>query len=170
MGSAQTRPLFEKSGTKNFYLEEQPFIRLFLQKSIYFMHKGGIVLFHKTVFKHTPVPPRWVFCCVSSVFLIFLFSADVYAAEAGGGNMWAVGKELIINLYNKIAGISTVLAALMSAVAVLGAKLSNNQHKVDQAWDWLKRIWIAWAIINGIGAFIAYIQPLFNGVPKIDGF
>ncbi|MCI8705122.1 MAG: hypothetical protein HFE60_12840, partial [Anaerotignum sp.] len=91
-------------------------------------------------------------------------------AEAGGGDMWAVGKELIINLYNKIAGISTVLAALMSAVAVLGAKLSNNQHKVDQAWDWLKRIWIAWAVINGIGAFIAYIQPLFNGVPKIDGF
>ena len=73
-------------------------------------------------------------------------------------------------MYNKIAGISTVLAALMSAVAVLGAKLSNNQHKVDAAWDWLKRIWIAWAIINGIGAFIAYIQPLFNSVPKIDGF
>ena len=101
---------------------------------------------------------------------LFLFPESAYAAEAGGGDMWAVGKELIINLYNKIAGISTVLAALMSAVAVLGAKLSNNQHKVDQAWDWLKRIWIAWAVINGIGAFIAYIQPLFNGVPKIDGF
>lgn len=40
----------------------------------------------------------------------------------------------------KIAGISTVLAALMSAVAVVGAKISNSQHKVDQAWDWLKRI------------------------------
>ena len=48
----------------------------------------------------------------------------------------------------------------MSAVAVVGAKLSNNQHKVDQAWDWLKRIWIAWMIINGIGAFIAYVTPL----------
>ena len=44
----------------------------------------------------------------------------------------------------------------MSAVAVVGAKLSNNQHKVDQAWDWLRRIWIAWAVINGIGAYIAY--------------
>ena len=44
-------------------------------------------------------------------------------------------------------------------IAVLGAKLSNNQHKVDQAWDWLKRIWICWGIINGIGAFIAYITP-----------
>ena len=26
-----------------------------------------------------------------------------------------------------------------------------------------KRIWIAWAVINGIGAFIAYITPLFDG-------
>ena len=81
--------------------------------------------------------------------------------------MWTIGKELIIELYNKIAGISTVLAALMSAVAVLGAKLSNNQHKVDQAWDWLKRIWIAWAIINGIGAFIAYVAPFFSGLATL---
>lgn len=85
-------------------------------------------------------------------------------------DLFAVAEDIIVDLYTQIAGISTVLAGLMTAVAVIGAKLSNNQHKVDQAWDWLKRIWIAWAIINGIGAFIAYIQPLFNGVPKIEGF
>ena len=62
---------------------------------------------------------------------------------------------------------NTVLAGLMSAVAVIGAKLSNNQHKVDQAWDWLKRIWIAWAVINGIGAFIAYVVPLFDGLATL---
>ena len=49
------------------------------------------------------------------------------------------------------------------------AKLSNNQHKVDQAWDWLRRIWIAWAVINGIGAFIAYVAPLFQGLATIQG-
>ena len=52
---------------------------------------------------------------------------------------------------------------------VVGAKLSNNQHKVDQAWDWLRRIWIAWAVINGIGAFIAYVAPLFSGLASIEG-
>ena len=82
-------------------------------------------------------------------------------------DMWTVGRTIIVDVYGKIAGISTVLAGLMSAVAVVGAKLSNNQHKVDQAWDWLKRIWIAWAIINGIGAFIAYIAPLFNGLATL---
>jgi hypothetical protein len=93
--------------------------------------------------------------------LIFMCTAmDAYAAE----NIWVKGKALIIDIYNQIVGISTVLAGLMSAIAVIGAKLSNNQHKVDQAWDWLRRIWIAWAIINGIGAFIAYITPLFDGL------
>lgn len=82
--------------------------------------------------------------------------------------MWVVANRIIVDVYNQIAGLSTVLAALMSAVAVIGAKLSNNQHKVDQAWDWLKRIWVAWVIINGIGAFIAYIRPMFAGLNSIS--
>ena len=72
-----------------------------------------------------------------------------------------------MDIYTHIATLSTALAGLMSAVAVLGAKLSNNQHKVDQAWDWLKRIWVCWAIINGIGAFIAYIAPKFSGLATL---
>lgn len=82
-------------------------------------------------------------------------------------DMWTVANRIIVDVYTKIVGISTILAGLMSAVAVIGAKLSNNQHKVDQAWDWLKRIWIAWAIINGIGAFIAYVAPLFSGLATL---
>jgi len=92
-----------------------------------------------------------------------VMTISAFAAE----DMWTVANRIIVDVYNKIAGVSTVLAGLMSAVAVVGAKLSNNQHKVDQAWDWLKRIWIAWAIINGIGAFIAYVVPLFSGLATI---
>ena len=61
-------------------------------------------------------------------------------AAAANENMWVAAKRIIVDVYTQIVGISTVLAGLMSAVAVIGAKLSNNQHKVDQAWDWLKRI------------------------------
>lgn len=86
-----------------------------------------------------------------------------YAVE----DMWTVANTIIVDVYAKIAGISTVLAGLMSAVAVVGAKISNNQHKVDQAWDWLKRIWIAWAIVNGIGAFITYVAPFFSGLATL---
>ena len=94
------------------------------------------------------------------VILSLMFSVTVYATE----DVFTAANRIIKAVYTSLAGISTVLAGLMSAVAVIGAKMSNNQHKTDQAWDWLKRIWIAWAVINGIGAFIAYIVPLFSGL------
>ena len=100
---------------------------------------------------------------LSAVLLAGLLSLPAFAAN----DLWTVAQTVIVDVYNGIAGISTVLAGCMSAVAVIGAKLSNNQHKVDQAWDWLKRIWVAWAIINGIGAFIAYIVPLFDGLATL---
>ena len=103
---------------------------------------------------------------VSCLTLMLMLTALTVPALAVD-DMWTVANTVIVDVYSKIAGISTVLAGLMSAVAVVGAKLSNNQLKVDQAWDWLKRIWIAWAIINGIGAFIAYVAPLFNGLATL---
>lgn len=101
--------------------------------------------------------------CTTLLLTLTVLTVPAFAVD----DMWTVANTIIIDVYNKIAGISTVLAGLMSAVAVIGAKLSNNQHKVDQAWDWLKRIWIAWTIINGIGAFIAYVAPLFNGLATL---
>lgn len=95
--------------------------------------------------------------------ILFIIGFTITAFAAGTSDIFSAADKIIRDLYTKIAGISTVLAGLMSAVAVIGAKMSNNQHKVDQSWDWLKRIWVAWAVINGIGAFIAYIVPLFNG-------
>lgn len=97
------------------------------------------------------------------LLLTTVLTVPAYAVD----DMWTVANRIIVDVYGKIVSISTVLAGLMSAVAVIGAKLSNNQHKTDQAWDWLKRIWISWAIINGIGAFIAYIAPLFSGLATL---
>ena len=103
------------------------------------------------------------------IFTMTVIILSIYLSPAASAeDMWQVANRIIVDVYTRIAGISTVLAGLMSAVAVIGAKLSNNQHKTDQAWDWLKRIWIAWAIINGIGAFLAYIRPLFDGLATIS--
>lgn len=98
-----------------------------------------------------------------SLYITALLTTQAFAVE----DMWAVANRIIVDVYNKIAGISTVLAALMTTVCVVGMKLSNNQQKVDQSVDWLKRIWIAWAIINGIGAFLAYVRPLLSGLNTI---
>lgn len=106
---------------------------------------------------------KWQKIFILSVMIMMLISATTMTAFAEGEDMFQVADSIIRDVYADIAGISTVLAALMSAIAVIGAKMSNNQHKVDQSWDWLKRIWIAWAVINGIGAFIAYVAPLLDG-------
>ena len=82
-------------------------------------------------------------------------------------DIWTADR-IIKDVYSKIVAISTVLAGLMSAVAVIGAKMSGTQQKADSAWEWLKRVWLAWVIINGIGAFIAYVRPLFDRLATLE--
>lgn len=119
-----------------------------------------------------PKLPRYYTQIMSTILLVLILTVPAMATDStstshAGEDMWAAADRIIRDVYTQIAGISTVLAGLMSAVAVVGAKVSNNQHKTDQAWDWLKRIWIAWAIINGMGAFLAYIRPLFDGLATL---
>lgn len=102
---------------------------------------------------------RVYLCLMVAMLLAALLTSPAFAA----GDMWGLADKIIKDVYSQIVKISTALAGLMSAVAVIGAKLSNNQHKVDQAWDWLRRIWIAWCVVNGIGAFVAYVAPFFSG-------
>jgi hypothetical protein len=102
------------------------------------------------------------------IALLVLMLAVILPHAGAVDDMWVVANRIIKDVYTKIAGVSTVLAGLMSAVAVIGAKMSGTQQKADQAWDWLKRVWLAWVIINGIGAFIAYIRPLFTGLATLD--
>lgn len=106
---------------------------------------------------------------VYRIVLVLLVLAALFMPHAGAvEDMWTAANRIIKDVYTKIAGVSTVLAGLMSAVAVIGAKMSGTQQKADQAWDWLKRVWLAWVIINGIGSFIAYVRPLFNGLATLD--
>ena len=101
----------------------------------------------------------YIFIMVLVIAFLFL-APTVFAAS----DIWTIADKIIKDVYKGIAGVSTALAGLMSAVAVIGVKMSSNQHKSDQAWNWLKQIWGAWAIINGIGSFISYIVPLFSGL------
>ena len=73
---------------------------------------------------------KWYTVCLIVMYISALLAINALATD----DMWTVANTIIVSVYTKIAGISTVLAGLMSAIAVIGAKLSNNQHKVDQAW------------------------------------
>ena len=103
------------------------------------------------------------------IVLILLLVTMFFLPQASAvEDMWTAANRIIKDVYSKIAAISTVLAGLMSAVAVIGAKMSGTQQKADSAWEWLKRVWLAWVIINGIGAFIAYVRPLFDGLATLE--
>ena len=108
----------------------------------------------------------FLFYRIALVMLIIgaILIPQAFAVE----DMWTAADRIIKDVYSKIAAISTVLAGLMSAVAVIGAKMSGTQQKADQAWDWLKRVWLAWIVVNGIGAFIAYVRPLFDGLATLE--
>jgi len=133
-------------------------------RPLYFHVQGGLSLKKRDFWGRLgPKLPNYYVQVMAVILLCGCMVTPAFALD----DMWTVANRIIVDVYGKIAGVSTVLAGLMSAVAVVGAKLSNNQHKVDQAWDWLKRIWIAWMIINGIGAFIAYVTPLFSGLATL---
>lgn len=84
------------------------------------------------------------FLCFA-VVLIPLFSLNAFAA---GEDIFTLGDKIIRDVYNHIAGISTVLAALMSAIAVITIKLSSTQQKSDAGLAWLKRIWASWGLLT----------------------
>ena len=73
---------------------------------------------------------------------LVIYLVFCFAVNAYAEDMWEVANRIIVDVY--------------------------NQQKVDQSVDWLKRIWIAWAIINGIGAFLAYVRPLLAGLATIQ--
>lgn len=59
------------------------------------------------------------------LLLAALFLPHAFAVE----DMWVAANRIIKDVYTKIAGVSTVLAGLMSAVAVIGAKCPARSRK-----------------------------------------
>ena len=52
------------------------------------------------------------------IYIMILTVSQVFAVD----DMWTVANRIIIDVYNKIAGISTVLAGLMTTVCVVGRR------------------------------------------------
>ncbi len=95
----------------------------------------------------------------SMVFLTFTFS--VFAADAGGVNVWTKANEIMKDVYSQILLISTVAAIVTASVALLMMNFSRSGRTVDESRAWLKRICITWAVLNGLGFIMAYITPFF---------
>ncbi len=82
---------------------------------------GGVILENEKAAR-VAVPAPWQM--VHAVRPVLYITAFLTINALATDDMWTVANTIIVDVYTKIAGISTVLAGLMSAVAVIGAKLS----------------------------------------------
>ena len=102
---------------------------------------------------------KCLFVAFMVVCLITVMSMQAFAAT----DMWTKATQIMKDVYGKIVAISTIAAVVTAAVALLLMNFSKNSRTVDESRAWLKRIFISWAILNGLGFIMAYITPLFAG-------
>jgi hypothetical protein len=103
----------------------------------------------------------WSLAAAAASFLLSL--QPVFAAD-----IWSKFSDMMKDVYGKLAGISTIVAVTAAAVALLVRMISRNQRAVDEASSWLKRIIIAWVVLNTLGFAIAYLSPLVEGGQYTD--
>lgn len=77
--------------------------------------------------------------------------------------IWDRFSAIMRDVYGQLAGISTIVAVTAAAVALLVRMISRNQRAVDEATSWIKRIVVAWVVLNSLGFIVAYLQPLVSG-------
>ena len=82
---------------------------------------------------------------------------------AAATTMWDKLNSMLVDIYGKLLGISTIIAVTVAAVALIIRMVSRNQRAVDEATQWLKRVVITWVILNSLGFIVTYIKPLVDG-------
>jgi len=97
----------------------------------------------------------------TAAMALFLSMHTVFAAPSG--NIWTTFTNVMKDIYTQLLGISTIVAVVAAALALIIRMVSRNQRAVDEATSWLKRIVVTWIILNTLGFFIAYIQPWIAG-------
>lgn len=94
-----------------------------------------------------------------TVLSSLLLSLQIVFAD----DIWTRFSNIMRDVYGELVGISTIVAVTAAAVALIVRMVSRNQRAVDEATTWLKRIIIAWVILNTLGFCVAYLQPLVEG-------
>ncbi len=99
----------------------------------------------------------------SAVGAVSAIGASVLPVFAAGTTIWDKLTSMLTDIYGRILGISTIVAVVVAAVALVIRMVSRNQRAVDEATAWLKRIVITWIILNSLGFIVTYIRPLVDG-------
>ncbi len=101
----------------------------------------------------------WVLTAIA----ISALCATVFVFAADAVTFWTKLSDMFADVYSKILGISTIVAVVSAAIALVIRMVSKNQRSVDEATQWLKRIVVTWIILNSLGFIVAYVAPLVEG-------
>ena len=99
----------------------------------------------------------------SVVGAVSAVGASVLPVFAASVTIWDKLTSMLTDIYGKILGISTIVAVVVAAVALVIRMVSRNQRAVDESTQWLKRIVITWVVLNSLGFIVTYIKPLVDG-------
>ena len=97
------------------------------------------------------------------LYILFLVPIIItaFTMPASAATVWEKAKEILQDVYNQILLISTIAAVVTAAVALLLMNFSKNGKTVDESRQWLTRIIISWAALNGLGFILAWLLPYF---------
>ena len=96
--------------------------------------------------------------------VIGMLSAAVYTVHpVMADSIFDRIRSIVTDIYGQIVAISTIVAVTVASIALIVRMISRNQRAVDEATSWLKRIVVAWIILNSLGFVVAYLQPLVAG-------
>lgn len=118
--------------------------------------EGGEVLTRKHLLKDHMVTAYW---SVISMLSAGLITMQPVMADSIFDRI----RSIVTDIYGQIVAISTIVAVTVASIALIVRMISRNQRAVDEATSWLKRIVVAWIILNSLGFVVAYLQPLVAG-------
>ena len=110
--------------------------------------------------ENNPKPPLPYGKMLYILFLVPIL-ITAFAMPASAATVWEKAKEILQDVYNQILLISTIAAVVTAAVALLLMNFSKNGKTVDESRQWLTRIIISWAALNGLGFILAWLLPFF---------
>ena len=106
----------------------------------------------------------WTIVAVGIIFVLFTYPVAASATPAPpANNIWTTFTNVMKDIYTQLLAVSTIVAVVAAAIALIIRMVSRNQRAVDEATSWLKRIVVTWIILNTLGFIIAYIQPWIQG-------
>lgn len=84
-------------------------------------------------------------------------------------SFWTQITNALMNLYNGIAGIITIVAAVAIAICTIGMMAAKNQKTVEEFKSWRTRVMQSWVVFFMLGIIVRFGKDLTAGMGLTSG-